>query len=272
MSNVTTRSKSVSTMGERKQDLKDIADSLSKISARLDSIDSTTKENKRLLDEQSNTISTLVSQCAMLEQENQEKSEQIKILTERIDAMEQYSKVENLVISGLETRLYSSVATTEESNAASGEPPKSEINRVEKAVFALFNDELNANIQESDISVMHYLPLKRSDKNKNKPKDIIVRFTNRRAKNSVMAKRYILGNRKSDRTNQETKPAIYINEHLTKTNATLFYETRRLRKEKLINNAWTFNCKIYVRTNGDTVENQKVIIIHNFEDLEQFRK
>ena len=275
MSNVTTRSKSVTTMGERKLDMKDIADSLSNISSRLESIDSTTKENKRLLDEQSNTISALVNQCALLEKENEEKTVQIKVLTERIETMEQYSKVENLVISGLDTRLYSSVVTTEESNVVSGEPPISEINRVENAVFTLFNDELGANVKESDISVMHYLPLKRSDRNKNKPKDIIVRFTNRRAKNSVMAKRYILGNRKADETKRntnETKPAIFVNEHLTKSNATLFYETRQLRKQKLINNAWTFNCKIFVRTNGDTVENQKVIMIRNIEDLEQFRK
>ena len=73
MSNVTTRSKSITIMTEAKLDLKDLAVTLANINARLEEIDLTTKANKRTLDEQSNTVNTLVNQCALLEKENDEK-------------------------------------------------------------------------------------------------------------------------------------------------------------------------------------------------------
>ena len=82
-----------------------------------------------------------------------------------------------------------------------------------------------------------------------------------------MAKRSVLKLREG-----EKKPRVFINEHLTKCNAETFYQARLLRKEHLINNTWTFNCRIYIRTNGDTPENQKVIPINSLTDLEQFRK
>ena len=89
------------------------------------------------------------------------KSEQIKQLTERIEALEQYSKIDNIVVSGLDTRLYSSTTLTDESSAQTGEPTKAEMPVVENAVLSLFNDELQAEIKETDISVVHYSSCKK---------------------------------------------------------------------------------------------------------------
>ena len=97
-------------------------------------------------------------------------------------------------------------------------------------------------------------------------KDIIVRFGNRKAKSSVMIKRTTLKERKS-----QQKPPVYINEHLTRNNATIFHQARQLRKQKLISNTWTYNCKIFIKTNGDTPGAQKKILINSLRDLEQFR-
>ena len=145
---------------------------------------------------------------------------------------------------------------------------KSEEPVLENTVLKLLNDELKANIKSSDISVMHYLPRKNPAKGKNntkKQKDVIVRFTNRKAKNSVMAKKSMLKRRKED-----GQPPIFISEHLTKATSELFYQARELRRMKKINNTWTYNCKVFIRTNGRTPEEQKTIPISNITDLEQF--
>ena len=136
------------------------------------------------------TINTLVNRCAELEKESDANSEQIKVLNERIETLEQYRTIDNIVISGLYTKLYSSVISNDEIAAQTGEPTRSEINNIENAVLSIFNGDLQADIKGTDVSVMHYLPMKKSNNSKNKPKDIIVRFTNRCAKNSIMRLTY----------------------------------------------------------------------------------
>ena len=73
-------------MGETKFDLNDMTDTIAKINSRLEVIEPTTK-TKKILDEQSNTTNSLVNQCAVLEKENEAKSEQIKLLNERIEVL-----------------------------------------------------------------------------------------------------------------------------------------------------------------------------------------
>ena len=262
---VTTRSRSGFTMGGQIE-LKDLATKLTEISERIIHIDETTRENKKLLDEQNNIIATLIKRCDYLEQDNAKKDEVIHNLSNKVEALEQYSRIDNIVISGLETRLYSSTVRSDNTDTVS----KFEEPVLENSVLELLNDELHANIKPSDISVMHYLPRKIAAKakpNVAKQKDIIVRFTNRKAKNAVMAKKSNLKKRK-----EEGKPRIFISDHLTKSNSELFYQSRELRRKKMINNTWTYNCKVFIRTNGNTPEEHRVIPITNIADLEQFHK
>ena len=261
MYSIKTRSKSTASMGGQ-IDAKDLTESLAKINDQLRIINETTTENKRLLDEQSQQVACLMKRCEKLEKENDKKSEVIQQLSDRVEALEQYSKIDNLVINGLDARTYASTVNVQ--NTSDESIPETIV--LENKVLQFFNDELGADIKETDISAIHYLPAKFSDKNKNKPKDIIVRFTNRKAKSSVMAKRSTL----KERINQKKTP-IYLNEHLTRSNATIFHQARQLRKQKLISNTWTYNCKIFIKTNGDTPEAQKKISVNSLSDLEQFR-
>ena len=95
--------------------------------------------------------------------------------------------MDNLVISGLNARTYDSTVSTDDTS----DGPVTEVQVPENTVFKLFNNELDANIKQPDISAIHYLPTKKADKNKQESKDVIVWFNNRRA--SVMAKRTNLG-------------------------------------------------------------------------------
>lgn len=62
---------------------------------------------------------------------------------------------------------------------------------------------------------------------------------------------------------------VYLNEHLTKTNAELARRARQLRRENKIKGMWTRNCKVYILTNGSP-ETAKVMLVRSLEDLGKF--
>jgi hypothetical protein len=157
-------------------------------------------------------------------------SEQIEQLESRLDQQEQYSRIDNGIISGLKTQLFSSVT----SNDRSEEQKRQEYHNMQHQVLDLFNRELGVQVEQRDISTMHYLPTKNQG-----PKNIIVRFVSRTVKNSVMI------NRKKLKARPEP---VYISEHLTDRTSKLAYEARRLKRDGTITNTWTKNCKVMVET------------------------
>ena len=78
--------------------------------------------------------------------------------------------------------------------------------------------------------------LRRPDKSKQAP--LIVRFTNRRVRAAVLGARKLL---------RDTKRAIYINEHLTKTANDIYITTRRLQKQNRIKQTWTNGGRVMIR-------------------------
>ena len=165
MYHIKTRSKSTTTMGGQ-MDAKDLSESLAKINEQLRTINETTTENKRLLDEQSQQVAILMKKCEKLEKENVEKSEIIQQLSDKVEALEQYSKVDNLVIKGLDTRTYASTVSAED--IPEGSFP--ETNVLENTVLQFFKNELGADVNGNDISAIPHLPVKSADRNRNKPK------------------------------------------------------------------------------------------------------
>lgn len=57
---------------------------------------------------------------------------------------------------------------------------------------------------------------------------------------------------------------IYISENMTSSYANLFYQARKLKKEKLINSVWFANNKIFLKI----TENSKALAINDIQDLE----
>ncbi|KAJ8373370.1 hypothetical protein AAFF_G00266140 [Aldrovandia affinis] len=62
------------------------------------------------------------------------------------------------------------------------------------------------------------------------------------------------------------KTGVYLNEHLTKKNADIAKEARSLRKDDKIKATWTRNCKIFIRLNGATPEDEKVLVVREIEN------
>jgi len=67
---------------------------------------------------------------------------------------------------------------------------------------------------------------------------IIVQFTSRRVRNEVHQSRKLL---------KGSSSRFYISEHLTKNAADLFFDARRLQREKKIHGTWTQNGMVYVK-------------------------
>lgn len=60
-----------------------------------------------------------------------------------------------------------------------------------------------------------------------------------------------------------------MNDHLTKRNAEIAKKARDLKKEKKIQQTWTWNCKVFIKLNG-TPEDAKVLVIKSMEELNAY--
>src|SRR5207248_3851333 len=97
---------------------------------------------------------------------------------------------------------------------------------VENTVLEFFRNELHVDISPDDISIAHRLRVGARDS----VRPVIVRFNNRKARNKVYSAKSQLKN---------SGKRIFINEHLTKMNSDIFFEARKLVREKKIFAAWT---------------------------------
>ena len=207
------------TMPEQSEEINDLKRSVNFISDKLDEILQSKRE-----------ISEILSLVKKLEKINAEKDEKIRDLQSRVDNLEQYSRMENVIISGLRTTPDTHLQHTPGENDA-----------LEENVLALFNKQLDVPITKSDISVCHTLRRRSNDSinDNNQQRDIIVRFVSRRSKTAVM---------RNARRLKGTK--IYVNEHLTTKHVTLAKTARKLQKENKIAFTWVRNCKVFVKALG----------------------
>jgi len=123
----------------------------------------------------------------------------------------------------------------------------------EKCVLGFITSVLGVPLSPADISVAHRL---RKQKAGLSHAPLIVRFTNRRARNAVFAARKKLSS---------YVPATFINEHLTKDRASLFYEARKLVKSKKLTGAWSYNGDIFIKL-SDTPDSRP-IRVNSISDL-----
>jgi hypothetical protein len=153
-------------------------------------------------------------------------------LRRRIDAMEAYSRIDNVVVHGLSESFAEVGAGHRAADVATETSESSE------DIFINFcQTKLNVNISKGDISVAHRLPKAQSA---NGPRPLLIRFANRRSRTRVMTARKELRVDRSCR--------IYINEHLTKEASYLFAEARKLVRAKTLAGAWSWNGRIYCKT------------------------
>ena len=149
-----------------------------------------------------------------------------------MNELESYNRRDNLIITGLPTASAAEIVSAQTPDR--GEHTEA----TEKAVQELFRTQLHVPITPADISITHRL---RKMPKISGPPAVIVRFTNRKARDAVYAARYQL---------RACNPPTYINEDLTKSAATLFSHARKLVKARQIHKAWTSGGNVYYRQNS----------------------
>ena len=206
------------------------------------------KEVKDLVKEEVKSLKKLIK----------EKDDKIAALERRADELEQYTRKDNVVISGLKTR-HRSYARVASGESGGEDAPLNELQTLEEQVIHFFHSKQIA-IEKESISACHLLPKRASNRAGQTEPNIIMRFANRKHKTDLLRQ-----GRKLKGTN------VFMNEHLTKKNADMARCARLLRKQNKINSTWTRDCKIWIRTNGSSTEEEKSIVIREMEDLERFQ-
>ena len=136
----------------KKSEFDELKESLTFISKQLDEI------NKKQ-SEQQKTSKEFMKRILILEEDNKKKDERIQTLENKLDDMEQYSKLQNIVISGLPTRRqYADVVGDTDQDDES-------VPSLELQVIDFFNKKLLVNVKEEDLDAVHYLPKKKATRN-----------------------------------------------------------------------------------------------------------
>ena len=200
------------------------------------------KDNKALITRVSKIENDMLEQDIDIKHLN----DKVFALEEKLAEQEQYSKRDNILISGLKVaKPYNRVADANQDPSTDDEDKWSTSDKMimRSNVLDFAKKTLKVTIENSDIQDVHVLP-NRGAKEKG---TVIVRFSNRLARDKFYQAR--LGQKQ-----RLFEDKIYLNEHLTARNAALFKKARDLRKSQKVTHVWTKNCRILVRLLNNEVK------------------
>jgi hypothetical protein len=183
------------------------------------------------------------------------KDKKIKELESRIDDLEQYTRKEDLIVTGLEIKRTFAEAVVNVDPSASAESdkePTMKVNEVEKQTLAFLN-RFGMNIEESEVSACHVL----GKKKENGTQNVIIRFVSRKTKERVLF--YARTSKKFRATR------VFVNEHLTKKNGEIAKRARELKKEGKLIDTWVRDTKVFIK-----IGEKQVRVVKDIEELSQF--
>lgn len=201
---------------------------------------------------QQKTIMDLVGEVKALRVLNEEKDKHISYLENRVAGLEQYTRINDVVITGLKIKPWSYARVVKTDNG--GEPGELKADSMEHQV-ADFLQSKGIKLDCNNIEACHPLPRR----NTSDTLAVILRFMNRKNKIALLKQ-----HRKLKGTD------VFMDEHQAKNNADIARKARQLKKQRKIQNTWTANCKVFIKLNG-TPEEVKVICIRNITDLDKFQ-
>ena len=164
----------------------------------------------------------LMKEVLALKATVKERDQKIEELEKRLDEMEQYSRLDDIIISGLKVKPFSYTRAA----ANSPSTPPEEQATIERQVIDFFKTK-EIVVDQDHIAACYTLPSK--DRKANPV--ILLRFANRKHKDRLLRQGFML--KGSD---------VYVNEHLTKKNAEIAREARILKKQEKIQGTWSRNC------------------------------
>ena len=226
---------------QMEEDVEDIKKSLNFLTEELTAV---RKQQSSILD--------LVKEVKTLRIQNGEKDKQLADLENKVAELEQYTRINNVIVTGLQIKPRSYArAVTADSEGVHGEM---DAGSTEQQVAAFLQSK-GIHLNCSNIETCHPLPRRN---NSDKPA-IIIRFVNRKHKIALL------------REGRRLKGTdVYLNEHLTKRNAEIAKNARYLKKQKKIQNTWTTNCKVFIKLNGPP-EEAKVMVIRDVAELDKYQ-
>lgn len=211
------------------------------------------------LTSQQATITELLIQVKSLQAKTEAQEVTIISLEERLSDLEQYSRMNDVIISGLKVKPRNFLQAV---NGVGGENGLMHEETTEEQVASFLKDH-DIDVDISSIEACHTLPVKKtkgSKPSKSPPAipAIIVRFANRKHKVALLKQgKNLKGSN------------VYINEHLTKRNAEIAWKARDLRRKKKIESTWTASCKVFIKT-LNAPENSKGLLIKSIADLDEY--
>lgn len=215
---------------------------------------------KTMIEELRNDLHSKDELIDKLKLENDVLQSTVQETNQRLDLLETYTRVDNLIVKGL-PESYSEVVTGGDSGPEAGSSDASL-----EQVLCLINSNLKIKVTSSDVSAVHRLPKGKQDKYK----PIIVRFLSRRLRDEVYRARKLLRQvtiaaSNSDPGDENGTCRVFINEHLTKSNERTFAHCRKLWKEKKISGTWTWHGITYIKLRNGRI--QKIV---QQEDVQKF--
>lgn len=183
------------------------------------------KQQRGLLD--------LTEEVKQLKAVIKEKDKKIEELERRVDDLEQYTRMEDIVISGLETT-HCTYARITAADKEGEDAPRGELCILEQPVINFFSSK-DISIDSQNIAACCTIPQRRDNRSN------IIRFVSRKHKHEVLKQ-----------VKKLKGTGVYVNEHLTKRNGEIARQARILKKEKRIQDTWTRNCKINDTTKWHT--------------------
>lgn len=181
-------------------------------------------EMKNSLQVHSQLYESVKSRNEELSKENKELRDASKQLCNRLAALEQYSRLNNVEIKG--------IPDTKGENCL--------------AIMQAIGEKVGCPVEPTDIDVVHRVPAKNGS-------NIIARFCSRTKKADFASKARkarittgVIGFRK------ETEKPVFVNDHLTPENKRLFAQALELKKAKNWKHLWTDSCVIKARKSDDS--------------------
>lgn len=201
------------------------------MSDKVDSLNATIQVMRTEIASRNDTVAKLTAQNASLVVE-------VDNLKKNVDELEQYSRRDNLIISGIPASFAETVSTATQ---ASGNYHESSASCIDKVV-SFFQDKLNIDIQSTDISTAHRLPA-----GNNGQPPLVVKFVRRIKRDTVYQARTKL---KDHNKNCPRDLRIFINEDLSPIHRNIFSAAWRKQGSNGIESVWSSNCHVMVRHKG----------------------
>ena len=217
-------------------------------------------ELKKGLEEKIETVLTelknLQREHKQLQDYSKKQSEMIKQLEARVEDLDQQTRLNEVIITGIKIkpRSYAKALTNGRAGEHESGQDEEDIKTVEKQV-ADFMESKDIEMDFNNVEYCHLMPWKGASGGK----VVKLRFTNRKHKIALLKQGPKLKG-----------TMVFFNENLTKKNAEMAKKARELKKAGKIKSTWTANCKILIRTNGETPEEMKTVLVKSMEDLDKF--